>query len=202
MWKDAPHCKLFSSVQSLSRVQLFAIPWTAAPQTFLSITNSQSSLKLTSIESVIQISHLILCHPSHQVVKVLELQLQHQSFQWTFRIYFLYDWLVWSPCSPRDSQDSSPAQFKNINSLALRLIYGPTLTSVHDYGQIDSFDYMELCRQSNASAFGFPSKEKSSFNFIAAVTICSNFWAQEKFCHCLHFPHLFAMKWWDWMPWS
>ena len=42
----------------------------------------------------------------HQVVKVLELQ--HQSFQWIFRTDFLYNWLVWSPCSPRDSQESSP----------------------------------------------------------------------------------------------
>ena len=40
--------------------------------------------------------------------KVLELQLQHQSFQWIFRIDFLTDWLVWSPCSPRDPQESSP----------------------------------------------------------------------------------------------
>ena len=49
----------------------------------------------------------------HLVTKVLELQLQHQSFQWIFRIDFLGDWLVWSPCSPRDSQQSSPTpQFK------------------------------------------------------------------------------------------
>ena len=46
---------------------------------------------------------------SHQVSKVLELQLQHQSFQWIFRTDFLYDWLVWSPCCPRDCQESSPA---------------------------------------------------------------------------------------------
>ena len=45
---------------------------------------------------------------SHQVAKALELQLQPQSFQWIFRIDFLYDWLVWSPCCPRDSQESSP----------------------------------------------------------------------------------------------
>ena len=53
----------FSSVQSLSRVWLFATPWTAAHQAFLSITNSQSLLKLMSIGSVMQSSHLILCHP-------------------------------------------------------------------------------------------------------------------------------------------
>ena len=99
-------------------------------------------------------NHLILCRPlllsssilpnikvfsnwvssSHQVAKVLELQLQHQSFQWIFRSDFLYDWLVWSPCSPRDPQDSSPTpQFKNINSLAFSLLCGPALTSIYDY---------------------------------------------------------------------
>ena len=53
----------FSSVQSLSRVRLFATPWTAARQASLSITNSQSLLKLMSIESVMSSNHLILCHP-------------------------------------------------------------------------------------------------------------------------------------------
>ena len=71
---------------------------------------------------------------SHQVAKVLELQLQHQSFQWIFRTDFLSDWLVGSPCSPRDSQESSPTpQFKSINSLELNLLYGSTLTAKHDY---------------------------------------------------------------------
>ena len=53
----------FSSVQLLSRVQLFATPWIAARQASLSITNSQSSLRPTSIESVMPSSHLILCRP-------------------------------------------------------------------------------------------------------------------------------------------
>ena len=57
-WKS-----VFSSVQLLSRVRLFATPWIAARQASLSITNSQSSLKFTSIESVIPSSHLILCRP-------------------------------------------------------------------------------------------------------------------------------------------
>ena len=54
---------VFSSVQSLSRVRLFATPWIAACQASLSITNSRSSLKLTSIESVMPSRHLILCRP-------------------------------------------------------------------------------------------------------------------------------------------
>ena len=53
----------FSSVQSLSHVRLFATPWTEACQASLSITNSQSSFRLMSIESVMPSSHLILCHP-------------------------------------------------------------------------------------------------------------------------------------------
>ena len=60
LWKCCTH---FSSVQSLSRVQLFAIPWTTAHQASLSITNSQSPPKLMSIESVMPSSHLILCYP-------------------------------------------------------------------------------------------------------------------------------------------
>ena len=71
---------------------------------------------------------------SHQVAKVLGLQLQHQSFQWLFRTDFLYDGLVWFPHWPRDSQDSSPApQIESINSLVLSLLYGVTVTSVHNY---------------------------------------------------------------------
>ena len=91
----------FSSGQSLSRVQLFATPWTAAHQASLSITNSQSPPRPTCIESVMPSNHLVLCRPllllpsifpsirvfsnesalRHQVAKVLEFQLQHQSFQ-------------------------------------------------------------------------------------------------------------------------
>ena len=77
----------------------------------------------------------------HQVAKVLEFQLQHQSFQWIFRTDFLEDGLTGSPCSPRDSQESSPTpQFKSINSSELSFLYRPTLTSIHDYWKNHSFD--------------------------------------------------------------
>ena len=76
---------------------------------------------------------------SHQVAKILELQ--HQSFQWIFRTDLLYDWLVGSPCSTRDSLESSPTpEFKSINSLALSFVYGPTLTSEPDYWKNHSYD--------------------------------------------------------------
>ena len=101
--------KMFRSAQSLSRVQLFAIPWTRAHQASLSITTPVAH-KPMSIKSVMPSDHLILCCPClllpsifssirvfffqwvsslHQVAKVLELQLQHQSFQWTIRVDFL-----------------------------------------------------------------------------------------------------------------
>ena len=80
-------------------------------------------------------------NPSHEVAKVLELQLQHQSFQWTPRTDLLQDGLVGSPCSPRDSQESSPTpQFKNINSLVLSFLYSPTLTSIYDHWKNHSLD--------------------------------------------------------------
>ena len=61
--KSKVGCVFLSSVQLLSHVRIFAAPWIAAPQASLSITSSCSSLRLTSIESVMPSSHLILCHP-------------------------------------------------------------------------------------------------------------------------------------------
>ena len=95
-------------VQSLSLDWLSATPWTTAHQASLSFTVSKSFLKLMSIESVMLSSHLILCRllllvlsiftsirvfsqwisSSYQMARVLELQLQHQSFQWIFRVDF------------------------------------------------------------------------------------------------------------------
>ena len=78
---------------------------------------------------------------SHQVARVLEFQLQHQSFQRIFTTDFLSDGLVGSPCSPRDSQESSPTpQFKSISSSVLNFLYGPNLTSVHNYWKNHRFE--------------------------------------------------------------
>ena len=150
------------SVQFSRSVMSFATPWTVVLQASLSIANSRSSLKLMFIESVTPSNHLILCHslllpPSvfpnirvfsnesalrlNEVAKVLEFQLQHQSFQWIFRTDFLHTWLVGSPCCPRDSQESSlTPQFKSISSSVLSFLYGTTLTSIHDYQKNHSFD--------------------------------------------------------------
>ena len=78
---------------------------------------------------------------SHEVAKVLDFQLQVQSFQWTLRTDLLQDGRVGSPCSPRDSQESSPTpQFKSINSLVFSFLHSPTLTSIHDHWKNHSLD--------------------------------------------------------------
>ena len=78
---------------------------------------------------------------SHEVAKVLDFQLQVQSFQWTLRTDLLQDGRVGSPCSPRDSQESSPTpQFKSINSFVFSFLPSPTLTSIHDYWKNHSLD--------------------------------------------------------------
>ena len=85
---------------------------------------------------------------SHQVANGFELQLQHQPFQWIFRVDFLHYWLVCSPCSPRDSQEYSPTpQFESIKSLVLSLLYGSILTSYMTTGKNHTFDYIDLCWQ-------------------------------------------------------
>ena len=68
--------------------------------------------------------------------------------------WFPLDWLIWSPCNPRDSQESSSApQFKSINSVAPSLLYGPTLTFINDYWKNHSFDWTDLCWWSTVSSF-------------------------------------------------
>ena len=77
----------------------------------------------------------------YQVAKLLEFQLQHQSFQRIFKTDFLYEGLVGSPCSPRDSQESSPTpQFNSINFSVLSFLHSPTLTSIHDHWKNHSLD--------------------------------------------------------------
>ena len=153
--------QLFSSIQfSHSVARLFVIPWTAACQASLSITNSWSLLKLTYIESVMSSNHLILCRPlllppsifpsirafSNESVLIWWLKYWSFSFnispsnEYSGLISFRTNWFL-SPCSPGDSQESSPTpQFKSINSSVLSFLYSPTLTFIHDYWKNHSFD--------------------------------------------------------------
>ena len=123
------------------------------------------SAKLMSIESVMPSNHLILCHllillpsifPSIRVFSSeLVLHIRWPKY-WNFNlsispsneysglIPFRIDWF--DLLAVRDSQESSPTpQLESINSLSLSLLYGPTLTSIHDYWENHSSDYMDLC---------------------------------------------------------
>ena len=150
----------FSSVQLLSRVQLFAIPWTAAHQASLSITSSQSLLKLMSVELVIPSNHLILCcpllllpsiFPSIRVFSnesVLRIRWpKYWSFSFSISpfneylglISFRIDWLDLLAVQRTFKSPPTP-QFKSINSLVLSFLYSPTPTSIHDHWKNPSLD--------------------------------------------------------------
>ena len=149
------------SVQLLSRVQLFETPMNRSTpglpvhHKLLEFTQTHAH----QVGGAIQPSHPLSTpsppapnpsqhqglfqwvSSSHEVAKVLEFQLQHQSFQWTPRTDLLSDGLVGSPCSPRDSQVSYPTpQFKSINSSVLSFLHSPTLTSIHDHWKNHSLD--------------------------------------------------------------
>ena len=131
-------------------------PWTAAPQAFLSFTTCFILLKLMSIEqwhhptissSVTTFSSCPQSFPEseafpvsrlfNQVAKVLDLLCQRQSSQLIFRVDFLYNWPVWSSCSPRESHESSPTpQLESINSSVLSLLYGPNSLKLMTPGKI------------------------------------------------------------------
>ena len=160
------------SVQSLSHIWLFTTPWTAVSQASLSITNSQSLLKLISIESVMPSNHLILCPLLFLLSIFLSIRVFQMSRLFTsggqrigasaspsVLLMDIQDWFPlgltgWLSLQSQDSQESSPtAQFNSINSSALSFLHGPTLTSTHDYWKNHSFDYTHLCWQNNVSAF-------------------------------------------------
>ena len=148
----------FSSAQSLSRVQLFATPWTAAHQASLSITNNRSSLKLTSIESVMPSSHLILCRPllllppippSIKVFSIESTLRMRWPKYWSFSfsiipskeppglISFRMDWL---DLLAVQGTLKSLLQHHSSKALALSFLHSPTLTSIHDYWKNHSLD--------------------------------------------------------------
>ena len=150
----------FSSVQSLSRVRLFVTPWIAACQASLSITNSRSSPRLMSIESVMPSSHLILCCPllllppipsSIRVFSNESALLMRWPKYWSFSfsiipskeipglISFRMDWL--DLLAVQGTLKSSPTpQSKSINSSAFSFLHSPTLTSIHDHRKNNSLD--------------------------------------------------------------
>ena len=144
-----------SSVESLSRVRLFATQWTAAHQASLSITNSRSLLKLMSIELVMPSNHLILCRPllflpsifsSIRVFSnesVLHISwLKYCSFSFSINSSNEYSGLIFFRMDSLNllAVSSPILQYKRINSLVLSFLYSPTLTSMHDHWKNQSLD--------------------------------------------------------------
>ena len=146
----------FSSVQSLSPVQLFVTPWIAARQASLSITNSWSSLRLTSIESVMPSSHLILCHallllppipPSIRVFSNESTLRMRWPKYWSFSfsitpskeipgLIFRTDWLDLLAV-----QGTLKSLLQRHSSKALiSFLHSPTLTCIHDHWKNHSLD--------------------------------------------------------------
>ena len=222
----------FSSVQSLSRVQLFATPWTAACQASLPITNSWSSPKPTSIESVMPSSHLILCRPlllpsifpSIKVFSNESALLIRWPKYWSFSfnisptnehpglISFRMDWLdlfgVQGTLKSLLQHHGSKASILQCSALFIvqlshaYMTTGKTiaLTRWTIVDKVMSLLFKMLsrlvitflprskhllisCLQSPSAVILEPLKNKVSHGFPL-------------------FPHLFAMKWWDRMPWS
>ena len=143
----------FSSLQSLSCIQLFVTPWTAARQASFSITNFWSSLKLMSIELVMPSNHLILCRPLLLLPSIFpsirvfsdESTLHMRwpkccGFSFSISpsnehpglIFLRMDWLDLPEVQETLKRPPTP-QFKSINSSVLSFLYSPTFTSIHDY---------------------------------------------------------------------
>ena len=156
-------------VQLLSHVRLFMTLWTAACQVpcpslspevcsnscpvsqWYYPTISSSDAPLSSYPQSFPASGSFPVSSSYQVAKVLELQ--HQSFnEYLGLISFRIDWLD-RPAVQGTLKSSPRPQFKSINFLALSFLHSPVLTSTPDYWKNHSFDYMDLCQQSNVFAF-------------------------------------------------
>ena len=149
---SATKANIVAVVQSLSHVQVFSTPWTAAHQASLSFIISSSLLKFMSIESGMLSYHLILCCPRLLLPSIVP-RIQVVSNELALRIRWAKYWSISFSISPSNeysglisfrtdqfdlltvqgnSQEcSSEPQFKSINSSVLSLLYGPTLTSIH-----------------------------------------------------------------------
>ena len=221
-----------SSVQlssSLSRVQLFPTPWTAARQASLSISNSWSPPKLVSIESVMPSNHLILCHPLLLLPSIIP-SIRVFSSESALLIRWPKYWsLSFSISSSNEYSRLISFRIDWFDLLAVHrtlkgllqhhnlkasILWCSTFFMVHlshlyrTVGKTIAFSTLSatwcLLVFNTLSRFVIAFLPRSKcFNFMAALTILNDFGAQEnKFCHCFHFFSLFVMKWWNQMPWS
>ena len=207
----------FLFVQSLS-VHLFVTTWTATSQASLLITSSQSLLKLMSIDSVMPFNHLILCCPFSSCLQTFpasgpflisqfftsgELQLQHQFFpEYSGLMSFRIDWLdllaVQGTLKSLLQHHSSKASIFRRSAFFMVQLSRPYMTTgktiiliIQTFvGKVMSLLFNMLSR----FVIAFLPRSKR-LNFMAALTICSDFGAQKEVCHCFHcFPMC--------LPWS
>ena len=211
-----------NSVQSLSCVQLFATPWTAACQAYLSITNSWSLLKLMFIESVMPSTHLILCHPllllpsifprirvfsSESVLLIMWPKYWSFSFsispsnEYSGLIFFRMDWFdlaVQGTLKSLLQHHSSKASILQYAAFFMVQLSHPCMTT----GKIIALTIGTFVSKVMSLLFNMLSSlvivflpGSNCLNFMAAVTICGDFGAQENSLSLFPlFPHLFAMK--------
>ena len=176
-------------------------------------------------------NHLILCRPLFLLPSIfpsitvfskeLALCIRWPKY-WSFSISSSneYSELIsfridsFDPLTVQGTLKSSPApQFERISSLVLRLLYGPTLTSIYDYWKNHSYHYMGLCQQGDISVLYMLSRSvlvflpKSKHLWILWLQSPSTVILEPKKIKSVIVstppqPHLFALKWWDCMPWS
>ena len=195
-------------------VQLFSNPWTAACQASLSFTVSWSLLKLMSIESVMPSNHLILCHPflfqpsifpstgvfSNESVLHIRGP-NHWSFfispsnEYSVLISFRIDWFdvlavqgTLNSLLQLHNLKASIIQWSALFMVQLSHLYMTTEKIIALIIQTFVSRVMSLIFKKLSIFIIFSSKEQTSFNFAATVTVCRNFGAQEnKIQHCFHF---------------
>ena len=167
------------------------IPFSSCLQSFPASESFQMSQFFTSGGQTIGVSAL---------ASVFPMNVQH---------WFPLGRLVGFPCSPRDSQESSPTpQLKSINSSVLSFLHSPTLTSIHDQGKTIAFTRWTFVVKIISLLFNMLSRLVITFLPRSKRLLLS--WLQSPSAVTLEppkiksatFPHLFAMKWWDQMPWS
>ena len=216
------HYHYFSSVQSLSHVWLSATPWTATRQASLSITNSRSLLKLKSIESVVPSNHLILCHPLLLLPSIFPsirvfsnesvLHIRWPNFinfsispsdeysgLISFRIHWFDHLAVQRTLKSLLQHHSSKASILQRSAFFMVQLSHPYMTT----GKTIALTRWTFVGKLMSLLFNMLSWVVIAFlprskclNFMAAVTIYTDFGAQENNLSLFPlFPHLFAMKW-------
>ena len=163
----------FSSLQSLSCVWLCATPWIAARQASLSITNPWNLLKLMPIKSVMPSSHLILCRPlllQSPISPSIRVFSSESTLHMRWPTYWSFSFIIspsnehpgliflgWTGWISLQSKGLSGVFSKIIvqkhQFFGTHVLHSPTLTSIHDHWKNHSLDQMDLCWQSNVSAF-------------------------------------------------